>query len=258
MKTTRSNPKVRNDLRIYDRTDWWDTRSSHFRSLHRVNRSRLSVIDQWLGDSLPGAVVVDLGCGGGLIADALAQRGARVVGVDLSAQALRCGHEHALEGAAGADSAARAPRETGAQLYVRGSVLGAPLGDGRADLVLLSDVLEHLEDIGGALAEAARIVRPGGRVYVSTLNRTRRCRWLAIVVAEGLRLVPPGTHDPDLLVDDAELVDVARERGLELEALQGESVALLETVLTRSVALRPSKDRSVAYSALFRKPGSRS
>ncbi len=233
--------QVRNDLDLYERhaADWWDERSHTFRSLHAVNRFRVALLEEWLNGRLRGARVVDLGCGGGLMSAPLAERGASVVGVDLSHASL---------------NAARGRGPNGACAFVRGDVRRAPLRAACADMVLLADVLEHLPDPAAALREAGRLVRPGGLVYVNTINRTARARLLAVALAEGLGLVPRGTHDPALFIGPRELERQAAAAGLRLVRLQGEVPALWRTLRRWTVELRKSESAAVTYSALFEKP----
>lgn len=229
-----------NDLTLYERhaEQWWNPRSAPFRSLHAVNAHRVGLLRDWLGARLDGLTVVDLGCGGGLLAEPLQRAGARVVGVDLSQGSLRAASAH-----------------VGGR-FVCGDVRHAPLLDRSADVVLLADLLEHLEDIGPALDEAARLLRYGGLCYVNTINRTARARWLAVGVAEGLGLVPRGTHDARLFVSPARLCEEAARRGLAPERIQGEPVDVLRTALRWAVTLKCGRDLSVMYSALFRKGAS--
>src|SRR5262249_10368653 len=173
----------------------------------------------------PGALprtVVDLGCGGGLMGVPLAENGVRVLGVDRSAPALR-------------EAAARkAPRA----LFVCADLQRLPLRDGCADLALLCDVLGHVDDVGATVAAAARLLRPGGGLFVHTINRTLRARLLAVVLGEGLGLIPRGTHDPRRFVRPQELEALARVHGLAAERWYGERPRLLATLRTRTVQLR--------------------
>jgi 2-polyprenyl-6-hydroxyphenyl methylase/3-demethylubiquinone-9 3-methyltransferase len=231
---------VRNDLDLYERNgkDWWNPRSKTFRSLQSVNAFRVGLIRDWIGNRLEGALVVDLGCGGGLLAEPLLASGARVVGIDLSQTSLR--------------TAAGRPG-TQLRLYLRGDLARPPVADGVADLVVLADVLEHVPDVEAAVAAAARIVKPGGLVYVNTINRTRRASLLAVTLAEGLGLVPRGTHDPALFVRPDELCEKASRHGLKLLRMQGEAPALLSTLRRWTVVLRESGSLAVLYSALLQK-----
>ncbi len=243
--------RTRNDLTIYERDarDWWDDRSPSFRSLHAVHRHRFGRLLAWLEelrgtDALSGARVVDLGCGGGLLAEPLAARGARVIGCDLSGTSVAVARDHAH-----AAGLAAPP------LYLRADLRSPPIRTGAADLVLLSDVLEHVSDPREVFASAARLLAPGGCLYVSTLNRTWRASFLAITLAEGLRLVPRGTHDARLFIRPAELTGWAAAAGLELCRIEGESPKLLQCLRTWTTHVRRSRSLAVAYSGLFRRGG---
>lgn len=229
---------MRNDLDVYERhaASWWDREHSAFRSLHSVNDFRVALLDEWLAGELAGAHAVDLGCGGGLLCAALRERGARVLGLDLSLASLRSARAQ-LGGA-----------------FVRADLCRVPLREGIADIVLLADVVEHVRDPAVALAQAARLLRPGGACYVSTINRTAKARWLAVHVAEGVGLIPRGTHDAELFVSPAELEHGALAAGLTLERVQGERVRVWPTLRRRAIVLERGADLSVAYSALLRKP----
>ncbi len=226
-----------NDLGLYERhaESWWDASAPAFRSLHSVNTHRLGVLRGWLGDDWTSRVVADLGCGGGLLARPLAEAGARVIGVDASAASLAQARAH-VDG-----------------LFVRADIRRVPLTDCSVDVVLLADVLEHVSDVGAVLREAARIARSGGAVFVNTLNRTWRSKLLAIQLAEGLELIPRGTHSHAMFIEPDELARAAWRSGLGLEALAGESLDLPATLRRWAVTLRPSQDIRVGYSALLRR-----
>lgn len=226
-----------NDLDIYERhaRDWWNPKAPAFRSLHAINGFRAELVREWLGAQLRGATVLDLGCGGGLLAEPLMRAGARVFGADIGLQSVRA-------------AAAKLGKR-----FVQADLRHAPFASASADIVLLADVIEHVEGVERALLEAARVLRPSGWLYVNTLNRTRKASWLAVTIAEGLGLVPRGTHDPRMFITPDELTRYAANAGLHLERTQGESVRLLTTLTRWAVTLRPSDDTSVTYSALFRK-----
>ncbi len=231
-----------NDLSIYEReaAAWWDADSRTFRSLRAVKRFHEQRIVEALHAHVGArfACAVDLGCGGGLLSVALAAHGERVIGVDTSAASL----------AVARDAARRLGR---ACVFVRGDVCDVPLASGSADLVALSDVIEHVADKGRVLAEAARLVRPGGLVYVNTLARGWRARLFAVEVAERLGYVPRGTHDARLFVDSAELVELARAVGLECRGVGGEAPRLCATVKSGALEMRRSNDTKVSYHAWF-------
>lgn len=244
---------MRNDLSIYDdhADEWWRPESKWFRSLFAVNAFRLALLDDWIGPLPAGATVVDLGCGGGFFCEPFARRGARVVGCDRSFRSVAAAHAHwnGAVGGAGGGAAAGAPGPR----YLRADVAHAPLASGCADLVLLADVLEHVDDPCGALAEAGRLLKPGGRLYVNTVARTWKARLLVVHVAETLGLIPRGTHDPNRFIDQNELIRWADDRGLAAERVTGEAVAVGATLRTRTVQLRRSRGTRMAYSVLFRK-----
>jgi len=240
---------MRNDLSIYDdhADEWWRPDSKWFRSLFAVNAFRLALLDDWIGALPAGATVVDLGCGGGFFCEPFARRGARVVGCDQSFRSVAAARAH-WNGAGGAATAHGAgPR------YLRADVAHAPLASGCADLVLLADVLEHVDDPCGAVAEATRLLKPGGRLYVNTVARTLTARLLVVHVAETLGLIPRGTHDPSRFIDRDELIRWAGDHGLAAERVVGEAVAVAATLRTRTVQLRRSQGTRMAYSVLFRK-----
>lgn len=236
--------QVKNDLAIYEREAhaWWDGGTRTFRSLQRVKAFHLAELERLFGAELLGASVVDLGCGGGLLAVPLAARGSSVIGIDRSPRSVRAGREAAAR--AGVLHRCR---------FAVADLVGTPLEAGGFDLALLSDVLEHVEDPGAALREVARLLRPGGRLYLNTLNRTRRARLLAIGLAEGLGYVPRGTHDWRLFVRPEDLRILASEVGLRCDAVLGEAPRLLATLRSGALEMRRGASTAVSYSALFTK-----
>jgi 2-polyprenyl-6-hydroxyphenyl methylase/3-demethylubiquinone-9 3-methyltransferase len=187
---------LRNDPAQYDQLadQWWDP-SGGFAMLHWLAASR--------AEHLPparsaDAVLVDLACGGGLMAPHVQRLGYRHVGVDIGAAGLVTARDHGIR-------------------PVRASVLAVPLADGCADVVLAGEVLEHVPDPAGVLAECARLLRPGGVVVLDTIAATRLAELIAIRIAERLPGgPPPGIHDPALFVDRAELLAAADRVGLDL------------------------------------------
>lgn len=228
---------TKNDIDLYEREAhrWWDAGSPAFRSLHSVNAYRTTVLARWFGTRHDGSTVVDLGCGGGLLSKFFVDGGARVFGIDVSHASVRVASERLAAG------------------FARGDALRAPFANGVADVVVLSDVLEHVEEPAAAVAQAARVLKSGGTCFVSTLNRTLRARVLGIWIAEGLGLVPRGTHDARLFVTPKELERFGTKHGLVLERLQGESLDLARTVRRWTVTLRSGASTAVTYSALLRK-----
>lgn len=231
-----------NDLTLYERhaQGWWqEPAHAAFRSLRQVKALRLEQLEREWGGRLAAARVVDLGCGGGLLALPLAERGARVVGVDLSEGSLRAARSEAR-------------RRGIAASFLRADLRRVPLRSGSADLVLLSDVLEHVTDPASAVSEAARLLRPGGGLFVNTFDRSRAAALWVVHVAEGLALVPKGTHDARMFVRPAELESYARAARLRPVRLQRESPALLRTLLSWTIHLRESR-RGYAYTAFLEK-----
>lgn len=222
---------------LFARSGWWNDAEHDFASLRSVSRFRLQLLQHWLGGDAAGLTVVDLGCGGGLLAVPLARLGARVFGVDRALPALQdaCRQECAGFTAVAADLAA------------------VPLRDGIADLVLLADVVEHLRTPAAAIASAARLLRPGGHLFVQTINRTFAARLLAIWLGEGLGLIPRGTHDHHLFVRPDELRRMAEACGLVPQHVLGESPRLWTSLRERRVVLRQSSSQRVAYAMWLKK-----
>jgi 2-polyprenyl-6-hydroxyphenyl methylase/3-demethylubiquinone-9 3-methyltransferase len=195
------------------RGGWWDARGAFAGSLHGLNRIRLADLRARLG--APG-LAADLGCGGGLISEWLARRGWGVVGIDLDGAGL---------------AEARAHGAKVARLgYVRADALRAPLPSGRMDVVVAADVLEHVANWRALIAEAVRLARPGGLIYCNTINRTLRARLCAVWLAEGLGLVPWGTHQAARFIAPAELAQAAHGLGCEVVGASGARLRLGATV----------------------------
>lgn len=212
---------------------WWDA-DGEFRPLHDLNPARLDYIEARAG--FAGRRVLDVGCGGGLLAEGMARRGARVTGIDLAPAALEVARLHALEAGIGVDY-----REVAVEAL-------AAADPGAFDLVTCLEMLEHVPDPAGVLQSIARLVRPGGDVVCSTINRNPKAFALAIVGAEYvLRLLPRGTHQYSRLIRPSELARWARAAGLELVDLAG----LEYNPVTRRA--RVSADTSVNYLAHFRR-----
>ncbi len=222
----------------FDRGGWWDPGCRAFASLRAVTTFRLGLLRDWL-PAAQRRLVVDLGCGGGLLAVPLAQDGARVVAVDIAGKALRELQARQQPGVA----------------PVRGAIDEAPVADGCADLVLLADVLEHVAPsrIAPTLAEAARVLAVGGHLFVNTIARTQRARWLAIWLAEGLGFVPRGTHRYDHFVAPDELETHATRAGLVRVQRCGERPRLLRSLRHGVIQLERSEDLRVGYAALYRR-----
>ena len=186
---------------------WWDP-TSEFRPLHEINPLRLEWIDAHAG--LAGKTMLDVGCGGGLLAEAAAQRGATVTGIDLSERALRVAQLHLLE----------------SRLDIRYELAAAEdlarTEAGSYDVVSCMELLEHVPDPARTVAACAQLAKPGGKVFFSTINRNPKSYLFAILGAEYvLRLLPRGTHDYARFVRPSELTAWCRAAGLRAVELKG-------------------------------------
>ena len=187
---------------------WWDT-ESEFRPLHQINPLRLT----WIDDIVPlaGKRVLDIGCGGGILADAMARKGAEVLGIDLAGKALKVAQLHALE----AQTQGVRYREVSAE------TLAAEQPES-FDVVTCMEMLEHVPDPSSVVRACARLVKPGGHVFFSTINRNAKAFVFAIVGAEYiLNLLPRGTHEFAKFIKPSELAAYARAAGLDLEHTRG-------------------------------------
>lgn len=188
---------------------WWDPKSE-FRPLHEINPLRLDWIDRHVG--LAGKKVLDVGCGGGLLAEGMAARGAVVTGIDLSEKALGVARLHLLESGRSVDY-----RHTSAEAL-------ADEEAGAYDVVTCLEMLEHVPNPASTIASCAALVKPGGHVFFSTINRNPKAYLLAVIGAEYvLRLLPKGTHDYAKFIKPSELARWAKSVGLELDEVIGMS-----------------------------------
>jgi 2-polyprenyl-6-hydroxyphenyl methylase / 3-demethylubiquinone-9 3-methyltransferase len=227
----------RNDPAQYDglADQWWEA-SGGFAMLHWLAASRAEHLPPAPG---PEAVLVDLACGGGLMAPHVAALGYRHVGVDLGLAGLRLAQEHGMA-------------------VVRGSVLAVPLADGCADVVLAGEVLEHVADHAQVLRECARLLRPGGTLVVDAIAATRLADLVAVRIAERLPGgPPPGLHDPALFVDRAALTTTAEELGIDLR-LTGLRPSVRDVLRwlsdsSRAVRMRPMRYSGVLFAGHGRK-----
>ncbi|OGA96600.1 MAG: bifunctional 3-demethylubiquinol 3-O-methyltransferase/2-polyprenyl-6-hydroxyphenol methylase [Burkholderiales bacterium RIFCSPHIGHO2_12_FULL_61_11] len=187
---------------------WWDT-ESEFRPLHQINPLRLDWIESLV--PLKGLRVLDVGCGGGILADSMARKGADVVGIDLATKALKVAQLHALE----AQTEGVQYREISAEVL-------AAEQPGSFDVVTCMEMLEHVPDPSSVVKACAALVKPGGYVFFSTINRNAKAFLFAIVGAEYvLNLLPRGTHEYAKLIKPSELASYCRAAGLDLKQTKG-------------------------------------
>ena len=207
---------------------WWDM-DGEFRPLHQINPLRLDWIDSQA--RLAGKQVLDIGCGGGILAEAMALRGADVLGIDLSAKPLRVAQLHAME--IGVEHLRY--REVAAETL-------AAEAPHSFDVVTCMEMLEHVPDPSSVVQACAALVKPGGWVFFSTLNRNAKAFVMAIVGAEHvLKLLPKGTHEYARFIRPSELSRWCREAGLSAQGFKG----MEYNPLTRRYTL--SADTSVNY-----------
>jgi 2-polyprenyl-6-hydroxyphenyl methylase/3-demethylubiquinone-9 3-methyltransferase len=186
---------------------WWDPHSE-FKPLHQINPLRLDYIDARVG--LDGKTVLDVGCGGGILAEAMAARGATVTGIDMGQAPLEVAKLHLLESGLQVDYRRCAAEE-----------LAAEAAD-RFDTVTCMEMLEHVPDPASVIRACATLVKPGGQVFFSTINRNPKSYLFAIIGAEYvLRLLPKGTHDYAKFIRPSELAQWTRAAGLETRDITG-------------------------------------
>jgi 2-polyprenyl-6-hydroxyphenyl methylase/3-demethylubiquinone-9 3-methyltransferase len=213
---------------------WWDP-TSEFRPLHEINPLRLDWIDGLV--SLAGKRALDVGCGGGILSESMARRGAQVTGIDLGDKLLKVAELHGLESGV----SVRYERSSAEELAQR-----LPAG---FDVVTCMEMLEHVPDPESVVRACAQLAKPGGWVFFSTINRNPKSFLFAIVGAEYvLNLLPKGTHQFEKFIRPSELVGWARRSGLD----SVESIGLTYNPLSREYRLARG-DLSVNYLAAFRK-----
>ncbi len=186
---------------------WWD-RDSEFRPLHEINPLRVNWIDERVG--LAGKQVLDVGCGGGILSESMALRGATVTAIDMGEAPLAVARLHQLE--------------SGVEVDYRQSTAEALAEEmpGRFDVVTCLEMLEHVPDPASVIAACQRLVKPGGTVFFSTINRNPKAWLLAIIGAEYiLKLLPRGTHDFKKFIRPSELGAWCRDTGLEVQDIIG-------------------------------------
>jgi len=214
---------------------WWDP-ESEFRPLHQINPLRLDWINQQA--PLAGQQVLDVGCGGGILSDAMARKGAQVLGIDLAGKSLKVAQLHALEAGT-----------TGVEYREISTEQLAAERPGSFDVVTCMEMLEHVPNPASVVQACATLVKPGGWVFFSTINRNPKSFLFAIVGAEYvLQMLPKGTHEYAKFIRPSELAGYCRQAGLDLQSSKG----LEYNPLTRRYWL--SGDTSVNYMIATRRP----
>jgi 2-polyprenyl-6-hydroxyphenyl methylase / 3-demethylubiquinone-9 3-methyltransferase len=206
---------------------WWDP-NSEFKPLHDINPLRLDWIDQAIG--LSGKCILDVGCGGGLLSEGMAARGAKVTGIDLSEKPLGVAKLHLLESGQTVDYRKISVEQLAEEM------------PGAFDAVTCLEMLEHVPNPSSVIAACARLVKPGGQVFLSTLNRNPKSYLFAVIGAEYvMNMLPKGTHDYAKFIKPSELARWVKLAGLEPE----EVVGMTYNPLSKIYSLAP--DTSVNY-----------
>lgn len=219
--------RPRNDPAQYDdlAAEWWRPRGA-FEPLHWLAKARGALIPNGTG------VLLDVACGGGLLAPHVRHKGYRHVGVDIGESAVRIAREHGVT-------------------PLRGDVLRLPVRDGTADVVVAGEVFEHVRDLDRMVAEIARVLKPGGLLVCDTLAATFVCRTLMVTLAERLPVVPAGIHDPDLFVDPQRLQRICADNGIALK-VRGLRPSIADALawqahLRSEVRMLPIRSTAVVY-----------
>lgn len=229
-----TSTRARNDIRQYDdlASEWWRP-EGRFRGLRWLAEARAALVPPATRD---GAVLVDLGCGGGLLAPYLEGKGYAHVGVDLTRSALEQAATHGVRA-------------------VQADAVRVPLADGCADVVVVGELLEHVADPSGAVAEACRLLRPDGLLVLDTINATTLARFLAVTVMERMPGGPPrGIHDPNLFVPPRVLVEECLRNGvtLRVRGIRPSVPGMFRFAVTRHGPVRfvPTRTTAVLYQGI--------
>ncbi len=213
---------------------WWDEQGE-FKPLHEMNPLRLNFINT--GSPLEGKIVCDIGCGGGILSESMAKCGATVTGLDMGKAPLSVARLHALE----SDLEIDYQQITAEEFAEKNSE--------KFDVITCMEMLEHVPDPASVIAACYQLVKPGGSVYFSTINRNPKAYLMAIIGAEYvMKMLPRGTHDYARFIKPSELDSWARDAGLELRNLKGVTYNPLTGLFSQS------QDVDVNYMAHFQRP----
>ena len=234
---TKSSNVDPNEIRKFEdlASRWWD-RNSEFKPLHDINPLRAD----WIASLTPvsGQQVLDVGCGGGILCEALAERGANVTGIDMGDAPLAVGNLHKLE--------------SGVEVnYVKSTAEDFAENNGHSfDTLTCLEMLEHVPDPSSVVSACAEMCKPGGTVFFSTINRNPKAYLLAVIGVEYvLRMLPKGTHEYSKFIRPSELGQWIREAGLEIDVMTG----LTYNPITKKYKLT-ERDVDVNYMICARKP----
>lgn len=199
---------------------WWNPKG-RLASLHKINPLRFNYFAEKIGgrtihgSPLQGKRVLDVGCGGGILSEEFAKKGALVTGIDLSSVAIDAAKAHANESGLEIDYRLASPSQVIADLKAGG------YGEAGYDIVICAEVLEHVDDLAGFLKDCCRLLNHGGYFFFSTINKTISARFFAIFIAENFYMLPKGTHDYKRFIRPSTLVNILNQNGIAVEEIKG-------------------------------------
>ena len=195
------------EIEKFNDQDWWN-REGELKTLHDINPTRFEFIEQFV--DLAGIKALDIGCGGGIIAEGLAKRHAKTTGIDMAPNAIAVAKAHAKENHLKIDYQVITAEEFAEEHHES------------FDLITCLEMLEHVPTPSAIIEAASKMLKPGGHIFFSTINRTLKSRALALFAAESiLRIVPKGTHDYNKLITPLELYEICESYGLTVKKIEG-------------------------------------